>query len=100
MYHNMDEWTEIRYKVLRLGVSKREILRETGLHWKTLEKILAHPAPPEFGRRSWPKPKIGPYLGRILKILESDRKIPSRKQRHTAKRIFEVLQTEHFDIPF
>ena len=97
VYRDMDEWTEIRYKVLRLGVSKREILRQTGLHWKTLEKILAHPAPPAFGRRSWPKPKIGPYLERIQEILESDRNVPSKKQRHTAKRIFEVLRGEGYD---
>ena len=42
-----------------------------------------------------PKPKIGPYLERISDILDSDRELP-RKQRHTAKRIFERLQQEGY----
>ena len=82
----MEKWSKIRHRIIVEGVSKRTVLRETGLHWRTLERILAHPAPPEFGRKSWPKPKIGAYLERIRLILESDREIPSKKQRHTAKR--------------
>lgn len=38
----MQQWTDIRRRVLIEGVSKREILRETGIHWTTLEKILSH----------------------------------------------------------
>lgn len=37
------------------------------------------------------KPKLGQYVDRIRHILDSDKKMP-RKQRHTAKRIFERLQ--------
>jgi transposase len=36
------------------------------------------------------KPKLGPFLDRIAQILEEDKHAP-RKQRHTAKRIFERL---------
>ena len=32
MYADMDEWTEIRKRVLLGGESKRAILRETGMH--------------------------------------------------------------------
>jgi hypothetical protein len=39
----MDQWTDIRIRVLRGKAGKREILRETGMHWKTLEKIFEHP---------------------------------------------------------
>ena len=42
MYANMDEWMTIRRRVLVEGVSKRQVLRETGMHWSTLEKILPH----------------------------------------------------------
>ena len=38
MYRDMEEWIRIRQRVLREGVSKRQILRETGMHWATLEK--------------------------------------------------------------
>ena len=63
MYRNMEQWLEIRKRVLRDGVSKRQILRETGMHWTTLEKILRHSSPPGYQRIQTPgKPKIGPYL--------------------------------------
>ena len=90
----MDEWTEIRKRVLIGGASKRAILRETGMHWLTLEKILAHSEPPGY-RQSQPrrKPKIGPFEKRIEQWLVEDREMP-RKQRHTAKRIWERLRDE------
>ena len=39
MYRNMNDWTEIRRRVLVEGVSRRQILRETGMHRQTLKKI-------------------------------------------------------------
>ena len=92
----MEQWTEIRRRVLVEGVSKRQILRETGMHWSTLQKILTNSAPPGY-RQSQPRPqpKIGPYRDRIQQILMADRELP-RKQRHTAKRIWERLQEEGY----
>ena len=52
----MEKWTEIRFRHEREGVSKREILRDTGMHWTTLEKILEHNEPPGY-RMSQPRPK-------------------------------------------
>lgn len=97
MYRDMDEWRKIRRRVLVEGISKRQILKETGMHWSTLEKILTYSSPPGY-RRSKPvrKPKIGPYLERIKQILQADKQLP-RKQRHTAKRIWQRLRKEGFD---
>jgi transposase len=96
MYAMMDQWLQIRQRVLREGVSKRQILRETGVHWSTLEKILKYPVPPGYCRTKPPKKgKIGPYLDRISGILEQDKNMP-KKQRHTAKRIWQILQKEGF----
>jgi len=96
VYGDMDQWTDIRIRVLRGKASKREILRETGMHWKTLEKILEHPEPPGYRmKEERPKPKIGLYLERIGDILESDRELP-KKQRHTAKRIYERIREEGY----
>ena len=93
---NMEKWLEIRNRVLRNQESKRQILRETGIHWKTLEKILEHPTPPGYQRKKLPvKSKIGPYFDRIKEIIETDKTMP-KKQRHTAKRIWERLQKEGF----
>jgi transposase len=91
----MEQWCKIRQRVLRDGVSIRQIQRETGLHFDTIKKVLRHSSPPQFRLPERPKPKIGPYLDRIHDILDSDRELP-RKQRHTAKRIFERLQQEGY----
>jgi transposase len=93
---DMEQWLEIRRRVLREGVSKRQILRETGMHWRTLKKILRHPSPPGYRRsQSVKRPKIDPYLDRIREILKGDQQV-HHKQRHTAKRIWERLQEEGF----
>lgn len=89
-------WTEIRKQVLTQGVSKRQVLADTGIHWQTLEKILSHSEPPGYRRKKErSKPKIGPYLDRIREIIQADTNVP-RKQRHTAKRIFERLREEGY----
>jgi len=51
--------------------------------------------PPGYRRHHPPRrPKLDPFVGIIDRILEEDRSAP-RKQRHTAKRIFERLRDEH-----
>jgi transposase len=90
----MQWWSRIRRRVLVEGVPKRQVLREEGIHWKTLTKILENPEPPGYRRKqSSRKPVIGPHLDTIQYILKQDSKLP-KKQRHTAKRIFERLRDE------
>jgi transposase len=93
----MQLWADIRRRVLVEGVSKRQVLRETGMHWRTLEKILANPEPPPYRTpASRARPKLGPYLDRIARILDEHRGCP-RKQRHTAKRIFDRIAAEGYE---
>jgi len=88
----MQQWTDIRRRVLVEGVSKRQILRETGMHWTTLEKVLSQSSPPGYQMQQLrQKPKLGPYVDFIRQILILDKQMP-KKQRHTAKRILERLQ--------
>jgi len=91
----MDQWTEIRRKVLVEGASKRSIHRDYRIGHQALAKILANPEPPGYqmaqARR---KPVLGPFLGVIDEIMAADKEAPP-KQRHTAKRIFERLQVEY-----
>ncbi len=96
MYADMEWWESVRRRVLVEGVSKRQVMRETGIHWETLKKILAFSSPPGY-RFVKPRsePKIGLFRDRILEILEDDKTAP-RKQRHTAKRIFERLREEGY----
>jgi transposase len=92
VYTDMDWWTKIRLEVLRGETSKREILRREGIHWETLKKILEHSEPPGYRiDKPRPRPKIGPYLERIAQIIEQDKALP-KKQRHTAKRIYERIK--------
>ena len=92
MYTAMDWWTKIRLNVSRGEKSKREVLREEGIHWETLKKILKYSEPPGYRlKEPRPKPKIGPYLERIAQIIEEDKSLP-KKQRHTAKRIYERIR--------
>lgn len=91
----MENWAEIRRRVLVDGQSKRSVCREFAIHWDTLTKILTHPEPPGYRRTApRPEPKLDPFLGVIHQILRDDQKAP-RKQRHTARRIFERLRDEH-----
>jgi transposase len=77
---------------LRGEKSKREILRREGIHWETLKKILEHSEPPGYRlKQPRPIPKVGPYLERIAQIIEEDKALP-KKQRRTAKRIYERIQ--------
>ena len=91
----MKQWADIRRRVLKDGESKRQILRETGMHWKTLEKILAHSSPPGYRRTKQPvKSKLDPFVDIIKKIVEDDKQL-KKKQRHTAKRIFDRIKKEN-----
>jgi len=91
----MEKWCSIRQRVLREEVSIRQIQRETGLHFNTIKRILAHSSPPEFQCPERQQTKIGPYLEYISGILEADKALP-KKQRHTAKRIFERIREEGY----
>lgn len=90
----MHDWADIRRRVLKGGVSKRAICRETGLHHSTLKKILAYPAPPGYRQTvARVAPKLGPHVDWIRALLAADRSV-HRKQRHTARRIFHRLREE------
>ena len=69
--------------------------REFGLSRQTVRKMLAYSLPPGYQRKKpVVRPKLGPWLGVIDQILEDDESRP-KKQRHTAKRIYERLKEEH-----
>ncbi len=76
-------------------MSIRQAAREFGLSRKTIRKMLAYSVPPGYERKKpVQRPKLGPWLGIIDQILEDDKSQP-KKQRHTAKRIWDRLREEH-----
>src|SRR5271155_408132 len=93
--YTVELYARVRRAVHVEGRSQREVARDFGLARKTVRKMLAYPAPPGYQRHKpvW-RPKLGPWQGAIDAILEEDKNRP-RRQRHTAKRIFERLREEH-----
>ncbi len=88
-------YARVRRAVLVEGMSRRAAAREFGLARKTVSKMLEYALPPGYQRQKpVRRPKLGPWQGAIDAILEDDKQHP-RKQRHTAKRIFERLRSEH-----
>lgn len=77
--------------------SLREISRITGHDFRTVQKY-AHcddwneSSIPDIEPKRYPV--LGPYIPIVDEWLEQDRKVP-KKQRHTAKRIYDRLKTEH-----
>ena len=77
------------------GMSVREAARVFGLHRDTVRKMLEYSVPPGYRRqRPARRPKLDPYKGVMDQILEQDLTSP-KKQRHTAKRIYQRLRDEH-----
>ena len=93
--YSVDLYRRIRLACHHEGLSQREAARRFGVDRKTVAKMLAHGVPPGY-RRSRPpvRPKLDPFTGIIDRIIEEDRLV-HRKQRHTAKRIFDRLREEH-----
>jgi transposase len=88
-------YARVRRAVLVDGMSRRAAAREFGLARKTVRKMLEYSLPPGYQRqRPVRRPKLGPWQGVIDAVLEDD-KLRPRRQRHTAKRIFERLRAEH-----
>lgn len=77
-------------------ISKREACRRFGIHWDTLERILANPAPPGYQRKqAADKSVMAPWLGRLKELVEANGDLP-RKQRYTVRRMWQVLGGEGF----
>ena len=91
----VEVYARVRRAVQVDGMSIRQASREFGLARKTIRKMLAYSVPPGYERKKPVKrPKLGPWLGIIDQILEEDKSQP-KKQRHTAKRMWDRLKAEH-----
>jgi transposase len=88
-------YARVRRAVVVDKMSEREAARQFGLARETVRKMLRFSVPPGY-RRQQParRPKLDAWVSAIDQILECD-KAESKKQRHTAKRIFERLRDEH-----
>jgi len=62
MYCDIQQWREIRQRILEQGVPKKRVSAETGISRKTINKMLAHEQPPGHRRRRSRYPKLAPHL--------------------------------------
>jgi transposase len=93
--YKVEVYARVRRAVQVDGTSIRQAAREFGLSRKTIRKMLEFSVPPGYERKKPVlRPKLGPWLGIIDQILVDD-KAQHKKQRHTAKRIFDRLKAEH-----
>jgi transposase len=86
----------IKLRCGRDGWSIREAARRTGWSRQAIRKALAAPAAPPRYELSAPRPSpvMDPYLPFVRQWLADDQSAP-RKQRHTARRIYDRLVAEH-----
>jgi len=88
-------YARVRHAVQIQGMSQRAAADLFGINPRTVSKMLKFSVPPGYVRTKPPfRPKLDPFTGIIDAILAADKDRP-KKQRHTAKRIFERLRDEH-----
>ena len=93
--HTVELYRKVRL-ACRDGMSERAAARHFGVSRQSVRKMLEFSVPPGY-RRTAPvrRPKLDEFTALIEQWLEDDRRHGYRKQRHTAKRIFERLRDEH-----
>jgi len=95
MRSRVELFEKIRRDRRREGLSIRELADRHGTHRRTVRQALADAVPPP--RKAYParpRPAIDEWVTVIDPWLISDRQAP-RKQRHTARRIWQRLVAEH-----
>jgi transposase len=91
----MELFEQIRRDRDREGLSTRALAVRHGVHRRAVRQALASPVPPVKRAPEYrPSPRLGAYHAVIDAWLEADRAAP-RKQRHTARRVWQRLVEEH-----
>ncbi len=76
-------------------MSIRELAKRHGVHRRAVRQALDSAVPPpKRSPRTRPAPKLDPFKAVIDKWLAADLQAPP-KQRHTARRVWQRLVTEH-----
>jgi transposase len=88
-------YRRVRIAHFKEGKSLRQIARDFGISRDSVSKMLAYASPPGY-RRTAPirRPKLDGFTDHIDGWLEENSGLP-RKQRYTAKRIFDRLRAEY-----
>ena len=91
----MEQFEQIRRDHAREGLSIRELARRHGVHRRAVRQALESAVPPaKRSPQDRPAPALGAYRQVIDEWLKADLEAP-RKQRHTARRVWQRLRDEH-----
>src|SRR5829696_5488593 len=93
MYRDLVQWSGIRRRILREGVSISQVVRETGISRKSVRKMLKHPLPKPYGPRNRRYPKLGPHTASVQRILRENATLPP-SARLSIKAIYERIRDE------
>lgn len=91
----MDIIAEVRRRYHISDESISSIARSLGISRPTVRKHLNTLEEPVYQRQNQPTPKLGEYKARLTQWLEEEAELP-RKQRRTAKRLFDGLKAEGY----
>ena len=89
----MELFERIRRDRREEGVSIRTLARRHKVHRRTVRQALAAALPPPRRPVVRPAPVLGPHLATVRQWLIADLAAP-RKQRHTARRVWQRLVDE------
>jgi predicted transcriptional regulator len=92
---DLHDWTVLRRLHLRDGKSQRWISKEFGISRNTVARYLKNPDPPKYTmKQSRTQPLREQWRPIVDEMLSEDVNAP-RKQRHTARRVYDRLVQEH-----
>ncbi len=94
MGSRVELFAAIRWDYQREGLGVRALARKYDVHRRTVRQAIGSPVPPDRKRPVRPAPVREAVAGWIDEMLREDLAAP-RKQRHTARRVFERLRDEH-----
>jgi transposase len=91
----VEQFEGIRRDSRGQGLSIRALARRHGVHRRTVRQALADATPPVRKAPERPAPATGPYVDLVRQWLMEDQAAP-RKQRHTARRVWQrLIEEEH-----
>ena len=89
--HTVELYLKVRLACSE-GMTQRQAAKHFNISRDSVAKMLSYSTPPGYQRRSpVRRPKLDALVVTIDQWLDEDLKVP-RKQRHTAKRVFDRLR--------
>jgi hypothetical protein len=95
VFRDEARWAAIRNRVLVEGASRRQVARETGMSMATICKVLAAPHPPSPIRGLRPRPKLGPYMSTVERMLSVEHS-PGAPTILNARLVYEEIRKQGY----